>query len=798
MRGELDAGARQGLVADEAGLVLEVQAVEGERHVGVAVGRVGHEGRGGGDGAAVGVEVGRGRLVAGAVYGHELELAGHGVLAPVGDQPVVLDAVDERHLVVDGRVMVLGGLVGERRADRRALDLDGLALVGEVLVLGDDRAEALERLVADQVLAVGQRGGVEGELDVHGAGLGCRGEGLGRRDGLAVGAQDRRAGGLAHELEGQRVARALAQVGVADGVGERRGRVGLDGLGALGGRLGADPGRERDDGLLGVVLVGVLGDVLAVPGGVLVDHHVAAGLEQRAVEGELELDVSVLVHRRELLGGGDGRPAAGDGRAVVGVVQLGAHLVGATGHEVLVGHAIDDLGLLVGDDAAVGGVAGGAVIGAGVELGLHVVEGAQVELAAVVGGADGELVGDQLAPLVGLAGQLDELVSAVGQGAEGLVADGRGAVVGQAEPHAGARARVGGVLLGHERRELVLVDRVAALGVAGDDAVEGVDRPALRRGVDDAVLVGHDDVALELVALGVEVDEQEGHAGHGLLGRVVLLLEQDVGAGDLVDEGMVAEVDGLAVGADLELDRLGGAEVARRAPDLLDLVGAVGQQAVGGAQHPAVGRLLGGRGVDDVVGLAGAALDDDGVPGLVDDRERGGQVGVAGVEGPVVVGLLVALLEQDVAAHDVVGRLDGVHLAVLADLDGLLARRVEHRLVGRRLLDAVGAVGQVAGAGGRRAGVVGDDGLHEAAGLDGLAVLVHDGVVRGVVDGELDAREPGVALGLVARDGVELEHAGRALLGRVGLGAHVEHVHELEVRVVGEALQAVALGTTGG
>ena len=473
MRGELDAGARQGLVADEAGLVLEVQPVEGERHVGVAVGRVGHEGRRRGDGAPVGVEVGRGRLVAGAVYGHELELAGHGVLAPVCDQPVVLDAVDERHLVVDGRVMVLGGLVGERRADRRALDLDGLALVGEVLVLGDDRVEALERLVADQVLAVGQRGGVEGELDVDRAARPVGGEGLGGRDGLAVGAQDRRAGGLAHELEGQRVARALAQVGVADGVGERRGGVGLDGLGALGGCLGADLGRERDDGLLGVILVGVLGDLLAVPGGVLVDHHVAAGLEQRAVEGELELegqrvaralaqvgvadgvgerrggvgldglgalggclgadlgrerddgllgvilvgvlgdllavpggvlvdhhvaagleqravegelelDVSVLVRRRELLGGGDRRPAAGDGRAVVCVVQLGAHLVGATGHEVLVGHAVDDLGLLVGGDAAVGGVAGGAVVGAGVDLGLHVVEGPQVELAAVV------------------------------------------------------------------------------------------------------------------------------------------------------------------------------------------------------------------------------------------------------------------------------------------------------------------------------------------------------------------------------------------------------------------------------
>ena len=394
----------------------------------------------------------------------------------------------------------------------------------------------------------------------------------------------------------------------------------------------------------------MLGDVLPVPRALLEHDRLLAVGERRRVEGQRQLHVAVLVVGRELLRGRDGLAADLDWVAR-DVAKLRSHDVLAARHEVLVGHAVGDGGLLVGDHLVVVRVARGRVVGVGVDLGLHVVKRAEVQRAGVVLAGHGDLVADELAALVRLAGQLDEVVDAVGEGAEPIVLGGHAAVVRLSEPDARARAGVLVVLLGEDLRELVFVNLVLVGFVArfGDDGVEGVDLSA-RGGVDHAVLVGHDDVGLARGLLA----QKERDVGHLGARGLVLLLELQVGAHYLVLERLLSQVDRFAVLADLEGHGLVGLQVARAWCGLGYLVGAVGQEARGRVEAPAVVGKLRLALVHHVACGVQRALHEHGVLGLVDDLEGGGQVGAAGGKRPRLVRLLVELHEPDVAAHHVV------------------------------------------------------------------------------------------------------------------------------------------------
>ncbi len=97
--------------------------------------------------------------------------------------------------------------------------LNGLALVVDVSVCSDLDAVGHEGLERDDVLA-SEKAAVEGELELHLARLGLRGEGLGRGDFITVGVGQRLAGGLDHEGARHGVLGARLEVLVVHGVDE--------------------------------------------------------------------------------------------------------------------------------------------------------------------------------------------------------------------------------------------------------------------------------------------------------------------------------------------------------------------------------------------------------------------------------------------------------------------------------------------------------------------------------------------------------------------------------------------------
>ena len=102
------------------------------------------------------------------------------------DEAGVLDGVDDCGLAVGCDLLISVGAIGCRRLDLGRDDLDGLTLVGQVLMAGDHVAVRLEHLEHDELL-VGKGRGVNRERHFHLA-LGVLGlEGCGRCNGIALG-----------------------------------------------------------------------------------------------------------------------------------------------------------------------------------------------------------------------------------------------------------------------------------------------------------------------------------------------------------------------------------------------------------------------------------------------------------------------------------------------------------------------------------------------------------------------------------------------------------------------------------
>ena len=119
--------------------------------------------------------------------------------------------------------------------------------------------------------------------------------------------------------------------------------------------------------------------------------------------------------RREGLLHGDGLAVlAGDRVTGLGVVELGHEPVVPAGDHVAVGDAVGHGHAADGQVA----VAIGGVIGGGVDLGLRVVQGAQVDDLGVAGNREGG--GDQRIALVARAAQLLDGVGVVGEGTLGV------------------------------------------------------------------------------------------------------------------------------------------------------------------------------------------------------------------------------------------------------------------------------------------------------------------------------------------------------------------------------------------
>ena len=253
------------LEADELLAVLELEAVELEGDVDEAVRRVGRECGLCSHRVAFGIRQRLGGRLAVFVDGDELQRALDRVLAAVGEEVAVLHLVHDRHLIVGHDDLRSAGPVLGGSADGGLDRAQSLALIAEILVLGDRLAGRYlsQGLEAHELLAVRELAGVEHGIDRdrHVGGIGN--EILGALDGVARGVEHGRAVIGVDQLHVKAVLGALAQVLRRDGVGEPRFGVELQQLRPVACRGGGgDGGFMERDRLLGVGLVRVLRDVL--------------------------------------------------------------------------------------------------------------------------------------------------------------------------------------------------------------------------------------------------------------------------------------------------------------------------------------------------------------------------------------------------------------------------------------------------------------------------------------------------------------------------------------------------------
>ena len=559
------------------------------------------------------------------------------------------------------------------------------------------------------------------------------------------------------ERAGDGVLLAGDEVLVGHGIDHGGRLVGHDGLVTVHAVLGGGADFRCDDAelLVHVILVPVVGDegggaaINAVK--LLVDRD---GLPAQLIGGEGHLHDLVArgALRREVLGGADILAVNADGVAGGGVNDRGHEAILTVHHEAVIGHLVRD-GHIADVDAA---VAVGRVVGVGGDgCGAlrHVVEGAEVIGHAMAGDHDGRA--DQRVALVVGAGQLLDGVGVIGERAEGVARLGHGALGGEAEPDTCGRVELGTVdgAVGVECP-------VVAVGVLGVLVPRG-------GGVEVAVLVGHDDMALA-GGLGGHLERDVGEAVGAVMG---LLVELKVGALDLIVDMAVPgdRVHDFPVLGDVEL--VGGAVgevVALTGLDLLQRVLAVGERVGRGGRVP----VLDGEGRHDVALGVEDAADLDRVLAERLDLELGAVDGRSAQRG-LEVALKVALVDLDAAAHHVVAGGEVVDRTVLADRGMDFVRGVQVALVGPGLADDVAAVGERVARSGGMAVLVGGHGRHDRSG--GVLPAVHDdGVAVVVDDGERDALEARIALRGLAGLGVQLPHGHAATNHRLGNFGEIE------------------------
>ena len=680
--------------------------------------------------------------------------------------------------------------VGGSGADFGVLDGDGLVVVVDVGVNREFVALMLKGLEGDELGAVLDGTGVEGEGHLDGAigGLGREGGLCG--DGLAVhlkrllGHVALVVGPLHMERAGDGVLlagdEALVGHGVHDG-GLVVGGHAFVTVNTVGGG-GADFGSDDVELLVYVVFVLVIGDEVYVEAvavdavKLLIDRD---GLAAQLVGGERHLHD--LVARgslcREVLGRCDRLVAHGDG--------IAGRSVDDRGHEtVLVVHDEAVVGDLVRDDHVTDvdvAVAVHRVVGMGGDGALrHVVKRAEVVGHAVAGDDDGGV--DELVALVARAAQLLNGVGVIGKRAEGVVR------LGHSEPDTGGRVQLGAV------------DGLVGSGIQRPVVAVGVLRVLVPRrgGVEVAVLVGHDDMALA-GGLGGHL---EGDVRETVCAVVCLLVELKVGALDLIVDVSVHRVYDFPVLGDGELvDGAVGEVVTLPGLDLLQRVVAIGERVVRRGRVA----VLDSQGLHDIALGVGDTVHDDRVGAERLDLELGAVDGCTAQRristATRKAALGIALVDLDAAARNVVGRGEAVHLPVLGDGDAHVVGGVEIGVVCRALADDVAAVGEGVVRGAGIAVLVGGDG-HDGLALGVLLAVHHDGVVVVVDDGEGDAIKGGTALRSLAGLGIDLLHRHAASDGAL---RHLDRVvgddraygvflNLLEAHLI---VQGVALGCLG-
>ena len=127
------------------------------------------------------------------------------------DESGVFDGVDNGGLAVSGDFLIAVRAIGCRGLDLGRDDLDGLPLVGQVLVAGDGVTVRLE-LLENNELPIGKGRGVDRERDLNLALVVLGLEGCGRRDGITLCILDGLAGRRVHQRADHGVLTARCEV----------------------------------------------------------------------------------------------------------------------------------------------------------------------------------------------------------------------------------------------------------------------------------------------------------------------------------------------------------------------------------------------------------------------------------------------------------------------------------------------------------------------------------------------------------------------------------------------------------
>ena len=360
----------QGLESDHLVLGLEVGRVEGEGHIGGAVGIFGNELGLGGDVVAVGIE----ELLLGdlAVLVGDLLVEGAGNLVGLAGSHVhVMDGIDDGSIILADEVLITikgircgSGELGLRDDDSLAgiihvgMGSNLLVVVGQGLE-GNERGTFLERTAIE----------VEGHIDVS-VGVLC-GEVCFRSDGgtvlvfeyllrdLSVLVKN-----LLIEGTGDLVGLTGGHVVVVDSIADSDIFLTCDRLVTVGGidGGGADNGSLHGNGLVNVVDILVVGNLDTVRGNSLEGDELGAGLDAAGIEGEGHGRGTAFGFRRELRSRGDGGAVGIHESLLGGLVHKGSReRVGLPGGKPGVTDIIGNGNIILsGDGLAIVRIAHGA------------------------------------------------------------------------------------------------------------------------------------------------------------------------------------------------------------------------------------------------------------------------------------------------------------------------------------------------------------------------------------------------------------------------------------------------------